>query len=313
MHFLTLLDSSRRRLDGPWSSLAKIFALAIVVAILGGCSARQMLVRGVADELAAQGQAAEEDLDLAREASAFYLKLSESLLRADPGHAALAEAVAGGFTQYAYAFVNFEADRLEASDAQGAQQLRERAARLYRRAQRHALAALETNDPGFSQALARTNPGEWPKLRREQLGLAYWAAAAWGGAISLSKDDPEAIADLPVAIRLAQLAWETDPTYGQGALASLMGSFEAARPGGSRQRALAYFDRGLALAGGKSAGAYVAKAEGHALSIGDRPLFEELLRRAQAIKDEVDSPLALQNEVMRRRAKWLSAKAADLF
>jgi hypothetical protein len=58
-----------------------------------------LIVQGVASELASQGQAPEEDLILAREASAFYLKLSESLLRETPGHGPLAEAVAAGFTQ----------------------------------------------------------------------------------------------------------------------------------------------------------------------------------------------------------------------
>ena len=71
-----------------------------------------MLLAGVADALAAQSQADEDDLHLARDAAPFYLKLSESLLQQTPGHFALAESVAGGFTQYAYAFVAFEADRI---------------------------------------------------------------------------------------------------------------------------------------------------------------------------------------------------------
>jgi hypothetical protein len=29
------------------------------------------------------------------------------------------------------------------------------------------------------------------------VALAYWGAAAWGGLISLSKDDPDTVADLP--------------------------------------------------------------------------------------------------------------------
>jgi len=103
-----------------------------------------MLVNSVADELARQGGQPEDDLLLARDASAFYLKLSEGLLQETPGHLPLAEAVSSGFAQYAFAFVAFEADRLEASNARAAQVLRERAARLYRRSHRHAMAALET-------------------------------------------------------------------------------------------------------------------------------------------------------------------------
>lgn len=288
-------------------------ALLLTALLLGGCSPRQMVIGGIADELAAQGQSAETDLDLAREASAFYLKLSESILRQQPGHRPLAEAVAGGFTQYAYAFVAGEAEQIEARDARAAQRLRQRAAKLYQRAQRHALQALEQEHPGFATALASPQPKDWPKLKPEQVGLAYWAAASWGGWISLSKDDPEVVADLPLAVRLAQLAWAVDPAWGDGALTGLLATFEASRPGGSQAQALRWFDQAIAQSAGKSAGPLLGKAESYALPAGDQALFEQLLHQALAIKDQADSPLTLQNEVMRRRARWLLDKTADLF
>ena len=287
--------------------------LLSVAFLLSACSTRQLVVERVADELAAQGSAAENDLDLAREASAFYLKLAESILRQTPGHRALAEAVAGGYTQYAYAFVAGEADRVEAYDARAAEALRQRAAKLYERAHRHAMTALTHDAPGFGQALASPRPADWPVLAADQVGLAYWAAAAWGGWISLSKDSPEIVADLPLAVRLTRLAWDTDPAWGQGALTGLLGSYEAARPGGSQPQALRYFDQAIAQSAGLSAGPLVGKAESYAQPAGDRELFESLLRAALAIRDAEGSPYALQNEVMRRRASWLLEKADDLF
>lgn len=293
---------------------AQRLALALLsVVLLGACSPRQLVIGGIADELAAQGRSAESDLDLAREASAFYLKLSEAILRQDAGHRALAESVAGGFTQYAYAFVACEADQLEASDARGAERLRQRAARLYERAHRHAMNALEHERPGFARALASPQAKDWPQLRPEQVGLAYWAAASWGGWISLAKDSPETVADLPLAVRLTQLAWAADPAWGEGALTSLLATYEAARPGGSRQQALTYFDRAIAQSAGRGAGALLGKAEAYAQPAGDRALFENLLNQALAIRDEAGSPLALQNEVMRRRARWLLERTDDLF
>lgn len=289
-----------------------LFAL-LLAALLSACSPRQLVVGSIADELAAQGQASEADLDLAREASAFYLKLSESVLRSDPGHRALAEAVAGGFTQYAYAFVAFEADRIEAKDAKAAERLRQRAAQLYRRAHRHAMAALDKEIPGFARALNAPQAADRPTLQAAQVGLAYWAAASWGGWISLAKDDPEVVADLPLAVRLTQLAWQADPAWGQGALTGLRATFEAARPGGSQPQALAWFDQAIAQSGSQGAGTLVSKAEGYAQPAGDRELFEDLLKQALAIRDAADSPQALQNEVMRRRAAWLLEQAPDLF
>jgi predicted anti-sigma-YlaC factor YlaD len=294
-----------------FSCSALRWGLLVVFSLLcSACSPRHLIVQSAADALATQGQATEDDLVLAREASAFYLKLSESLLRETPGHLPLAEAVAGGFTQYAYAFVQFEADRIEAKDARAAQKLRERAAQLYRRAHRHAMAALEIQLPGFSKALASPMGQNSPPLRAEQVGVAYWAAASWGGLIALSKDKPDMVADLPLVIRLAGLAWALAPDHGYGALASLMGSLEAARPGGSMRQAEVFFDRAIALGDGKNAGAFVAKAEGIALPQGNRSAFEALLRQAlEASKARADLP----NSVMRERALWLLESADDLF
>lgn len=288
--------------------LMRTMVLALAVSGLTACSTRQLVTNRLADALAAQGQTAETDLELARDASPFYLKLAESVLREDPGHAALAESVAAGFTQYAYAFVAFEADRVELQDLDTADRLRTRAARLYRRAHRHAMAALDIAHPGFRAAL---QGADGPVLGPDEIGLAYWAVASWGGWISLSKDQPDVVADLPLATRLARLAWQLDPDWGAGSLTGLVATFEVAQPGGGAE-APALFDRAIAQSGGTLVGPYVAKAEGVALPAGDRAAFEALLKQALAIPEAEDAH-ALQNEVMRRRARWLLEQSPDLF
>jgi len=301
----TLLGSSAVR------TLARRLALGLLILGLAACSTpRQLLLRGVADSLTSQEQGGEDDLQLAREASAFYLKLSESLALELPDHLSLAQSLASGFTQYAYAFVATEAERLEARDSKAAQALRERAARLYARARRHALAALERSQSGFAAALASPRPQDWPQLSKEQVGLAYWGAASWGGLISLSKDSPEVVADLPLAVRLASLAYARQPDYGNGALAILMGSFELARSGGSAAQALRYFDQAIALGGQRSAAPWMAKAENVAQAAGDRDSFEALLRQALAVSAAHPD---LPNTVTADRARWLLASADDLF
>ena len=133
---------------------------------------------------------------------------------------------------------------------------------------------------------------------------------AWAARIALSKDQPEVVADLPSAVRLATLAWQVDPSHGQGALASLMGSLEAARPGGDLAQARRYFEQAAATADGRDPGVWVAQAEALALPVGDRPAFEELLRRALATNPQRRD---LNSEVMRQRAAWLLATADDRF
>jgi predicted anti-sigma-YlaC factor YlaD len=118
------------------------------------------------------------------------------------------------------------------------------------------------------------------------------------------------VADLPQAIRLARLAWISNPDFGDGALATLMGQFELARPGGTRQQAQDYFDRAVVAGRGRSAGPYVAQAEAMTLPAGDRAAFERLLRTALAI---TATHRDLSNEVMRARAQWLLDTANDRF
>jgi predicted anti-sigma-YlaC factor YlaD len=170
--------------------------------------------------------------------------------------------------------------------------------------------ALELSSPGFGAKLAHADTKQWPLISQGQVGLAYWAAASWGGYISLSKDAPDAVADFPLAYRLATLAWKANPNYGNGGLSSLMGSFESAQPGGSLVKATQYFDAAITISQGKNAGPYIAKAEGIALAQGEREAFESLLRKAIETSDKHPD---LSNTLMRERAQWLLQSVDDLF
>jgi hypothetical protein len=287
----------------PW-------CIALTLLLCSACSPRHLIIQGVAAEMVSQGEMVESDMALARDASAFYLKFSESLLQQIPEDGALAATVSAGFTQYAFAFVQLEADRIEGKDAKAAQKMRDRARLLYQRANRHAMTALERQLPGFGSALAANNGVTLPRLQQNQISVAYWAAASWAAQIALSKDDPETVADLPVVVRLATLVWVTQPDFGNGSIATLMGSLEAARPSGNQQKAATYFDHAIETGKGQNAGAYVAKAESIALPAGDRQAFETLLRQALAAGTV---PRNLQNAVMRERALWLLEVSEDLF
>lgn len=284
--------------------------LVLFIQVLTGCAVRPYVMDKAADALASQGLSNEDDIQLAREASAFYLKLTESVLRETPQNSKLAESVAAGFTQYAYAFVAFDAEKLESQDAKAAHSVRERAARLYLRAHQHAMHALELSLPGFKQGLVRNDMQILSKLGQDQVGLAYWAAASWGGFISLSKDDPDTVADLPLAFNLTSLAWKKNPNFNRGALTSLMGTFEASRPGGSLSLAETYFNQAIAQSNGESAGPWVAKAENIALKKQDLPAFTEYLNKAIQIAHIHRN---LENQAMRERATWLLAIKDDLF
>jgi predicted anti-sigma-YlaC factor YlaD len=290
--------------------LFRLISFLLLLSSFAGCAVRPFVVDQAAQAISNQSMSNEEDLQFAREASAFYLKFSEFILKETPDHLKLAEAVSSGFTQYAYAFVAFEAEKINAKNPIQAAHMRERAAHMYARAHRHAMAALELRQPGFTAALKQVNESQRLRLTQSQVPLAYWAAASLGGWISMSKDDPDVVADLPLSIRLAELAWQADPSYGHGALASLLGTLEVSRVGGSRVKAGRYFDQAIAESQEIEAGPYVAKAEAVALPAGDQKQFELLLQHGVEISKKHRS---LQNEVMRERAQWLLSEMDDLF
>src|SRR5205809_509541 len=86
--------------------------LAASLLALGGCAVRQLAVNSLGDAIAQGGAAfaADDDPELIRAAAPFSLKLIESLLAESPEHKGLLLAASRGFTQYAYAFLQQEAE-----------------------------------------------------------------------------------------------------------------------------------------------------------------------------------------------------------
>jgi len=294
----------------------RLFCHALIAwgcCLLASCaSLEHQLLKTAGNAIALQGDASEDDLEIAQQASAFYIKLSESMLSAAPSHLPLALSTTATLTQYAYAFVSTPADHIESQNAKQAYALRKRAARLYTRAKSHGLKALELNQPGLLSALAAQSPHLTPPLtlKPELTGLAYWSAASWAGAISLSKDSPEVVADLPQVIALASLAYAAQPQYGDGALASLMGTLEMAKAGGNKKKALDYFDLALKITHRNDPGALVSKAENYALAMSNPELFESLLKEALACTPPKND---VATQVMQTRARWLLEHLEDYF
>jgi predicted anti-sigma-YlaC factor YlaD len=277
--------------------------------LLSACSVQHLLLRNAGDILSKETSASDEDLELLMHASAYHLKLSESLLQEIPNHAKLAESVARGYTQYAFVFLMDEADRIESDSLQKANQLRTRAAKILMRAQSNGLKTLNLLYPQLGTYL--NNPAQRPafKIKPEDTGLVYWTMTAWAGGISLSKDSPDVVADLPQVLRLAELAWQASPQYDQGALASMMGTLELAKPGGQNGIAEKYFDMAIAWRGSQIA-PLISKAENWAVATQNRSAFEQLLKQAIDLGHNKSD---LINTVMTRRARWLLDNADNLF
>lgn len=293
--------------------------LAVLLGMFaGGCSVRKMAVNKLGDALSSGGSsfATEDDPELIKAAAPFSLKLMESLLAENQHHGGLLLAAASGFTQYAYAFVQQEADELEDADWEASCRLRTRARRLYLRARNYGLRGLEEKHAGFEKALRDAPHEAVLTARRDAVPLLYWTAASWAAAISLSKNDPDLVADLPFVEALLDRALELDETFDAGVIHALLISFEPARGGGSGDaagRSRGHFDRAMELSGGLQAGPLLALAEAVSIADQDRSEFESLLARALAIDVNTRPEWRLTNLIMQRRARWLLSRADKLF
>jgi len=303
----------------PVRFLSRGVVAVLLAGGLGGCSINKLAVNKLGDALAGGGGgtfATDDDPELVKAAVPFSLKLMESLLAESPEHRGLLLAASSGFTQYAYAFVQEDADELEATDYAAAQALRERARRLYLRARDYGLRGLEVRQQGVRAALAADPRAAVRRFNRADVPQLYWTAAAWASVIALSKDDPSRLAEIPQMEALIDRAAELDADWGEGAIHSFLIIYEMARQGvagDAAARARVHFERAVELARGRQASPFVNFAEAVCIEQQDYPLFAELLGQALAIDADAYPEQRLVNLVAQQRARWLLARKDDLF
>ena len=299
-------------------SLALLPCLLVICLAGEGCSVRRYALNKASDALAQSGTSfsSDDDPELIKSAAPFSLKLMESLLAENPKHVGLLTASASGFTQYSYAFVQQEADEIEPRDLAAAEALRARARRLYLRAQKYGLRGLDVEHPGFSESLRKDPKAAVRVTTKPDVPLLYWTAAAWASAISLSKDNPEVLGQIPEMEALIFRALELDESYGAGAIHTFMIAYEMGKPGAAGDpaaRARQHFDRALILSQGNDASPLVALAEAVTIQKQDAKEFESLLNRALALDPDAHPDNRLLNTVMQRRARWLLSRKSELF
>ena len=293
--------------------------MMVGLAVIGsGCSVKRLAINKVGDSLAGGGTtfASDDDPELVKAAVPFSLKLMESLLSESPHHEGLLLAASSGFAQYSYAFVQQDADETEDKDLAAAEAMRARARRMYLRARNYGLRGLEVRHKGFEKAL-RADPKQAVSVTTvKDVALLYWTAVSWAGAVSLSKDNPDLIADMPMVEAMMDRALALDEGFGNGSIHSYLITYEMSRPGGvgdPAARSRQHFERALALSGSQEAGPMVSFAEAVCVQKQDLKQFETLLQQALAINPDAKPETRLVNLIMQRRAKWLLERTDQLF
>jgi predicted anti-sigma-YlaC factor YlaD len=205
---------------------------------------------------------------------------------------------------------------MEDKDLAAAEEMRGRARRLYLRARNYGLRGLAVRHQGFEKTL-RAEPKQAVRLDTvKDVPLLYWTALSWAGAISLSKDNPDLIGDMPVIEAMMDRALALDEAFDNGAIHTYLITYEMSRPGGTGDpaaRSREHFERALALTKGLEAGPMVSFAEAVCVQKQDLKQFEALLQQALTINLDVKPECRLVNLVMQRRAKWLLSRTDQLF
>jgi predicted anti-sigma-YlaC factor YlaD len=295
-------------------------AFTISIPALAGC--RSTALSFAADAVAHSGTsyASDDDPELVRGAVPFGLKTMEGLLEEKPKHRGLLTALAGGFTQYAYAFVQTDSDLADLDGKlDNARAGRERARRLYLRAREYGLRGLDVGCKGLAGRL-RAGLGDaraaLAEADKEDVPLLYWTASAWALAIAASKGDMSLVAELPVPVAMMERALELDEAWNDGAIHEFFVVYDATRSaaeGGGPDRARAHLERVGALSMNKKLGPRVSWAEGVLVQRQDRDEFTRVLEEVLRADPGEVPRFRLANILAQRRAKALLAHTDDLF
>jgi predicted anti-sigma-YlaC factor YlaD len=297
----------------------RLLPLAVLLlALTPGCSIKKFAINKLGDALSGSGAAfgSDDDPELIKAAVPFSLKLIESLLAESPKHEGLLLAACSGFTQYSYAFVKQEADEKEEADLAGSDAARVRAKRLFLRARGYGLRGLEIRHAGFEAALKKNPKEAVSHATKRDVPLLFWTAASWGAAISVGKDDAGLLSDQLILEALLDRALALDEGFDQGAIHSLLISYEMVRrseSGDPTVRARKHFARVIELSHGKLASPYVSLAESVAVEKQDKAEFTTLLNQALAIGPDALPASRLVNTLAQRRARWLLGRMDELF
>ena len=296
---------------------------ALVLALTGlvGCNVARIGVNQMAPVLKAGAPVfyTEGDVQFAREAMPGTLKLVEGLLETSPHNEALLLQLAEGYCGYAFLFIEDDYEALRPGDEDARAPLAARASGFYQRCGAYAVRVLEERHKGFGRILGGLLPDLEAALRKveaEDVPALFWLSFSEAAYVNLNRDKIEAVANLGRIEALLARVIELDERFFYGAAHLARGGLMVARPkllGGEPDRGRAEIERALALSGGKFLMHKILLARIYAVSVGDRALFERILREILATPTTVLPEMRLANEIAHRRAQRYLGLIDELF
>ncbi|MBI4801392.1 MAG: hypothetical protein HY796_02600 [Elusimicrobia bacterium] len=265
--------------------------------MLSGCSLNKMAVRSTSG-IIQNGMPAvfrERDPQFVKEALPGNLQLMAMLIENDSSDAGLLTATAQGFCGYAFLFLE---DENEA-----------RASAFYEKGGVYALMAAER---GGAVKEGAVDPAA---LTKESAPAAFWRVFCRAGFINLNRNEPDAIAELPKIMPIAEKLIAVRSDYYYNGAYAILGTYYAIRPkllGGNPEKAKLNFEEAV-----KGPGAdfllnkYLAAAM-YAIAAQDAEFFEHTLNEVLSAELK-DDETRLANEIAKLKARKLLEKKDELF
>jgi hypothetical protein len=251
-----------------------------------------------------------DDLEFERAAAPAGLMALEALHHDEPTHLGTLNALAAAYAQYAYAFLELDAERIEDTSPGEASELRRRARLIFLRARDFGLAGLDRRHPGF-RTFIRGDPAlvlDW--LSPDDVSLLYWAATAWAAAYS----DQETGQDVEAVESMMQRALILDDEFAEGAIYEYFALHYAAGPEGKPRdiaKARSYLARALELSHGRNLSFLVSWGNLACAYRHSTVEFHSYLQRVLAFDLRLAPDNWMGNEIAQRRARFLSARVQD--
>lgn len=287
-------------------NLLLVTALIAVCCFANGCA---LLRRGAARIISpmatqlSEGLMHQNDVELVREGAPAFLLMLDALAEAHPDNPAVL--IAAADAQMAYATGFLDKSQLERSKT------------MYLKAKTYGLRALAKNKR-FERALDGSQDGFVLSLRgfkKSDANALFTTASAWVMWIIANSDSPAALGGMPKVLAMMERVQELEPGIREGGVELFYGIYYTVLPlGGGRDldKAHAYFEHSMQIAGPDYLLARVTFAEFYARYAFDQELFETTLKEVLAANPQVPE-YTLMNAVAKMRAQTLLDKEDDLF
>lgn len=239
-----------------------------------------------------------------------------------PDNEGLAITLAKAYMGYGLGWVENEKEAAEdAGDLDRAEQLQLRARGLYLRGRDLGLRVLNNRDEGFDAAV---KAGDEEGLRaylaehyedKEDAVPLLWTGACWGGAIAMSMDDPDLIADLWAVKLVLQRSVDLDQGLMNATAYTFLAGLEAAIPatlGGNPDKAKKMFEEALSITKRRNHMVHLAYAKLYAVNTANRELYVSLLEEILE-SDDLGDDVRLNNKIAHAYASRYMKTVDNLF